>query len=541
MSNRYFIYARKSTDTEDRQVRSIGDQLAELRSLAAKEQIEIVDVLIEKQSAKIPGRSVFNQMLERIESGEATGILAWHPDRLARNAIDGGQIIHLVDVGKILSLRFPTYWFEPTPQGKFMLSIAFGQSKYYVDSLSENVKRAQRQKTAAGIWSWRAPVGYLNDPKSRTIVVDPSKAPLVRRAFEVYAAGKIAMSRLCKLLKSEGLSGHRGKPLSHSQVQHLLGNPFYYGLLRTHGELFEGAHEPLVSKTLFDKVQRAMRNRSKPNPPFRKSYAYRGLLRCGECGATITMETQKGHNYLRCTKRVRACSQPYLREESLTEQIAEVLRAVSIPDRWADWLIERLENEHASDGARVQQAKKQVLDETCEIDRKLDRLMTAYLDGVIPVTDYRKKKEKLLGIKQESKERLALLERDLTERFEPIFAFIRRSKQAKTVAGAGNPEKMRNELEEIGSNLVLLDRKLHWSAQGRWKIVANQGSLVARRNPARDRNASASEKNTDLAYWSAVLDVVRMSFKDVSSVPSAGRPQEHPHQRIPYDITSMAQ
>jgi len=253
------------------------------------------------------------------------------------------------------------------------------------------------------------------------------------------------------------------------------------------------------------------------------------------------METQKGHNYLRCTKRVRACSQPYLREESLTEQIAEVLRAVSIPDRWADWLIERLENEHASDGARVQQAKKQVLDETCEIDRKLDRLMTAYLDGVIPVTDYRKKKEKLLGIKQESKERLALLERDLTERFEPIFAFIRRSKQAKTVAGAGNPEKMRNELEEIGSNLVLLDRKLHWSAQGRWKIVANQGSLVARRNPARDRNASTRRKNTDLAYWSAVLDVVRMSFKDVSSVPSAGRPQEHPHQRIPYDITSMAQ
>ena len=145
-SRKFFIYTRKSTDTEDRQVRSIADQLAELRELAKKEQLDVVDVFIEKQTAKIPGRPIFAEMIERIEKGEASGILAWHPDRLARNSIDGGRVIYLVDTGKITDLKFPTFWFDSTPQGKFMLSIAFSQSKYYVDNLSENIKRGHRQK-----------------------------------------------------------------------------------------------------------------------------------------------------------------------------------------------------------------------------------------------------------------------------------------------------------------------------------------------------------------------------------------------------------
>ncbi|MGB2791338.1 MAG: recombinase family protein, partial [Candidatus Moraniibacteriota bacterium] len=128
-TRKFFIYTRKSTDTEDRQVRSISDQLAELKELAVKEQIEVVDIFVEKQTAKVPGRPVFNEMLLRIEQNEASGILAWHPDRLARNSVDGGKIIYLLDTGKITELKFPTFWCDPTPQGKFMLSIAFSQSK----------------------------------------------------------------------------------------------------------------------------------------------------------------------------------------------------------------------------------------------------------------------------------------------------------------------------------------------------------------------------------------------------------------------------
>jgi len=142
---RYIIYTRKSTEEDDRQVLSIEAQLVELKEFAAKEKLEIVGpTFVETKTAKEPGRIKFAEMLSLIEKGKADGILSWHPDRLARNSIDGGKIIHLIDKGIIKSLKFPTFWFEPTPQGLFMLQIAFGQSKYYVDNLSENVKRGLR-------------------------------------------------------------------------------------------------------------------------------------------------------------------------------------------------------------------------------------------------------------------------------------------------------------------------------------------------------------------------------------------------------------
>src|SRR3989344_4142660 len=141
---RYVIYARKSTEDDDRQVLSIEAQLVELQEFAAKEKLEIVASFQEAKTAKEPGRMKFAEMLSFLEKGKAEGILSWNPDRLARNSVDGGSIIHLIDKGIIKSLKFPTFWFEPTPQGLFMLNIAFGQSKYFVDSLRENVTRGMR-------------------------------------------------------------------------------------------------------------------------------------------------------------------------------------------------------------------------------------------------------------------------------------------------------------------------------------------------------------------------------------------------------------
>src|SRR3989344_4793310 len=145
---KYFLYARKSTEDDDKQVMSIEAQLYELRDYARKENIEILEEFQESKSAKSPGREVFGKMMMRIERGEAQGIIAWHPDRLARNSIDGGRIIYAVDTSQIVSLRFPTFWFEPTPQGLFMLQVAFGQSKYYSPcGVGSNQKVGKRKET----------------------------------------------------------------------------------------------------------------------------------------------------------------------------------------------------------------------------------------------------------------------------------------------------------------------------------------------------------------------------------------------------------
>jgi DNA invertase Pin-like site-specific DNA recombinase len=197
---KYFLYARKSTDEDDRQILSIESQLTELREFAQKERLTIAQEFTESMSAKVPGRPVFNRMIELAERQGAVGLLAWHPDRLARNSVDGGRIVYLLDTGTLSSLKFPTFWFENTPQGKFMLTIAFGQSKYYVDNLIENIWRGLRQKLRRGEFPGKPPLGYLNEPRLRTIVVDPATAPLARQMFEAYASGHYTLQQIRTLV-----------------------------------------------------------------------------------------------------------------------------------------------------------------------------------------------------------------------------------------------------------------------------------------------------------------------------------------------------
>jgi len=178
---RYFIYCRKSSEAEDRQVASIESQLTTLkRTFVEKSELTIVDTYEESFSAKAPGRPKFDEMVLRIQKGEAEGIIAWAPDRLARNSIDGGRLVYMLDRGALTDLKFATYTFENNSQGKFMLQIMFGQSKYYSDALSDNVKRGNRSKVEKGWRPCRPPIGYLNDPRTKTTVKDPERFVRVR-------------------------------------------------------------------------------------------------------------------------------------------------------------------------------------------------------------------------------------------------------------------------------------------------------------------------------------------------------------------------
>lgn len=172
-ATRFFIYARKSTDDETRQLRSIGDQLAEIAEFVQREKLLVVGQYIERESARKPGRPEFEKMLRKIEQGEANGIIAWAPDRISRNAFDAGRVLQLVETGEIKELKFPNFRFEPDAQGKFSLMMAFGQSQYFVHSLSEHILRGRNRKIKDGGWPQIAPVGYVNNPKTRGVDFHP--------------------------------------------------------------------------------------------------------------------------------------------------------------------------------------------------------------------------------------------------------------------------------------------------------------------------------------------------------------------------------
>ncbi len=476
---KYILYARKSTEDDDRQILSIEAQLVELQELAAKEKLEIVASFQEAKTAKEPGRMKFAEMLSLIERGKADGIISWHPDRLARNSVDGGKIIHMIDRGLIKSLKFPTFWFEPTPQGLFMLQIAFGQSKYYVDNLRENVKRGLRQKIRNGVWPSRAPLGYLNNPKTRLIDIDSDKALLVKKVFEFYASEHCTLREVAEKCNKIGLTQSSGKPMTINQSRFLLSNIFYVGLMKYTNEIYEGAHEPLVSKKLFDKVQIILNERGKPKKERKHRFAFLGLMKCASCGCSITAELQKGHHYYRCTKKKSGCQEKhYVREENLAEQIKSFLQKVSLSSHDTEKVLAELQKDEelAKEAAVVSIQNFKVELEVIEV--KLEKLLDAYLGEVISAEDYKARKEKLLARKVELGEKIRDFEQKGLSWLEPARGFVFFLNQAAKLLESENKAEMTTFLKNIGSNCILQNRQLIFSPRKPYDLATAEGGGV---------------------------------------------------------------
>ena len=481
---KYILYARKSTEEDDRQVLSIEAQLIELQEYAAKEKLEIVASFQEAKTAKEPGRIKFAEMLAILESGKADGIISWHHDRLARNSVDGGKIIHFVDRGLIRSLKFPTFWFEPTPQGLFMLNIAFGQSKYFVDNLRENVKRGLRQKIRNGVWPGWAPVGYLNNPKTRGIDIDPEKSHKVLKMFELYATGAYTLHSLANWCKEKGLRGNLGKEIALSNVQSILQNIFYIGLIKYGGEIHEGQHEPLISKKLFDKCQEVMAKRGRVHELHKNDFAFLGLLKCASCDCSITAEKQKGHNYYRCTKKKGPCQEKhYLREESLTEQIISFLQKVSLSSQDTEKVLAGLDSEQDKVREEAQSEVSVLKEQLASVEVKLAKLLDVYLADALSTEEYAAKKQSLLSQKVSLSEKITDFETRGLSWLEPAREFVKSLNQAANLIQTDNLSELPTFLKNIGSNHILQNRQFFFTPKIQYKLVAerseaNQNSLT---------------------------------------------------------------
>src|SRR4030042_5144710 len=464
---RYIIYARKSTEDEDHQVLSIESQLAELREFSAKEKLEIVASLCEAKTAKEPRRTKFAEMLSLIEKGKAEGILSWHPDRLARNAVDGGKIIHLIDKGTIKSLKFPTFWFEPTPQGLFMLQIAFGQSKYYVDNLKENVIRGMRQKIRNGVWPLWAPLGYLNNPITRGIDFDKKKTLLIKKMFKVYATGNYTLKEMSEWCKKSGFKSNLDNDISPGQVQTTLQNIFYIGLMKYKGEVFEGTHKPLIPKKLFDKVQEVLKQRGKPQK-IKHNFAFLGLMKC-PCSAAITAEKKikpsgREYIYYRCTKKKGLCPEKhFLREEDLISQIRTYLQKVSLSNQDTEKVLTELEKDELKAKEETKIIVQNLKKELGEIETKLEKLLDVYLNEVISTEEYTSRKQKILNQKLELQEKIRDFEQKGLSWLEPAREFVLKLNYAEKLRNSDNFPEMKTFLKNIGSNHILRNQKLIFS------------------------------------------------------------------------------
>jgi site-specific DNA recombinase len=344
---KYLLYARKSTESEERQILSIDSQVKEMLQIAEREGLEVVEIRRESHSAKATGqRPVFNEIINDIRLGKFTGILTCAPDRLSRNAGDLGKLVDLMDEKILTEIRTFGQQFRNSPNEKFLLMILGSQAKLENDNSGVNVRRGLRTRCEMGLRPGVAPTGYLNEKhmdRRCQAILDPERAPIMRKMFEKVANEKWSGRKVFHWLKFEINFKTRGnKNLSLSNVYLLLQNPFYYGTFEypeKSGMWYQGKHEPLVTKELFDKVQEQLKRDHIVRSEI-KEFAFTKLITCGSCGSGVTAEekykklkdgTTTRYVYYGCTRsRDLKCQAGYMREEELIEQLSKVMDRMDI-------------------------------------------------------------------------------------------------------------------------------------------------------------------------------------------------------------------
>lgn len=341
----YCLYARKSTEQEDKQVLSIDSQIREMEKMALADNLEIVSRKQESHSAKEAGaRPVFNEIVEELKQGKYNGILTWAPDRIARNAGDLGRVVDLMDQKKLVEIRTYGQKFSNTPNDKFMLMILGSQAKLENDNKVINVKRGLRARAAMGLRPSMAPTGYLNsrnkDEKCQ-VIVDAKRAPIIKEMFEKVAYENYSGRRIYKWLYEIDFKNKNGKHVTLGNIYRILRMTFYYGVFEYPeggGEWYTGKHTPIITQALFETVQEKIKVEKKNT--YGREFAFTRMLHCAYCASGITAEEKikelkdggsNTHVYYRCTKvKNRECPNGSVKESILIDEIMPIIDKMSV-------------------------------------------------------------------------------------------------------------------------------------------------------------------------------------------------------------------
>ena len=500
---KYILYCRKSTESEDRQMLSLDDQERELAVIEKRENLKVTQRFGgnkkgESQSAHKRGRPIFGYVMEQIEGGRASGLLVWHPNRLARNAYDGGWVITALDEGKLLEVKTAHRTYYNTPEDKFMLQLEFGMAKKSSDDNSVAVKRGLKSKVQMGWYPSRAPMGYLNtisnDKGMNEVIKDPERFDTVRRMWDLMLTGNITPPQILKIVSGEWKFKTRitkrlgGKSLSRSGIYRIFTNPFYYGWFE-YGRprvLSKGSHAPMITEEEFDRVQRILGREGKPRPKEHR-FAFTGLMRCGNCQAMITAEEkikrQKNGNvhtyvYYRCTKRKNEnCPEKIVRLEELTGQIDALISNLGISEKFKGWAIEYLHEIRQTEAKSNQSVLEGKQKSLARVTDQLQNLLLKY-------TSPENANEELMtavemqGVKGTLLKQKSALESDLKNQGKEIEEWLTLSERTFDFAryaslwfANGNMDTKRAIFAALGSHLIIKDQKLNVELHPYFKII----------------------------------------------------------------------
>jgi site-specific DNA recombinase len=528
----YVIYSRKSLEDDDKQVQSIPDQEAEMKSFAGRVGITVAECLSEAKSAKAPGRLVFNDLMQRVERGEIKGILCWKLDRLARNPVDGGRIIWAIKQHGLV-VRTPHQSFSKAEDNLILMYIEFGMAQKYVDDLARNTLRGLESKAKKGWQPGIAPPGYLNskieERGNKTIYRDPERFDAVRRMWDYMLTGNYSPARIQKIANEQW--GYRtrqtkktgGKPISRNAVYKIFSNPFYYGRYEYphgSGNWYDGVHEPMITKAEFDRVQRLLHKDTNPRPSKDFDLPFRGLIKCGACNSSITAHFKeqvrctkchykssiknrgscakcglpvadmknpkiRRYGYYHCTQTLnRTCREKCVSAADLERQVTEKIQPFGLlPElqAWGFLYIEKLRNHDLTDKQHILAEKKRAHDQcTVRLDN-LVKLKTApeNADGsLLSDEEYQKQRADLLTQKQKLSQDAISFEAQLNAKTRIAQEILNVAVDINECSRRDDIWKKREVLSALGLNHVLIGKKLDVKPEFPFTNLLNANHLI---------------------------------------------------------------
>ncbi len=528
----WLAYCRKSSDEKsEKQMLSNPAQLQEINTIVKRDNLDCINLqkpYCEERSAFSPGRPLLNEMLDRIESGEANGILCWEISRLSRNPLDSGRVRYLMEQGKLKEIRTRNKIY--TDLDSFLMDIELATSNKESKDTSQRTRRnlmykARDNKEFPGV----APIGYSNMTKTGVIAgksydkhrqrmieervekekrspmrieIDPIIGPLIKKLFEAFSTGLYSLDSILELTDQWGLTNRYKNKIARTTISRLLANPFYYGCFLFHQEVFEGSHQPLILKPLFDKTQEVLRERTKPLTRHNKKLSYSGLIKCGECGCYVVGGMFKNNRYelYRCSLRKRhiKCSQhSYINKAEIDRQLGEQMKNLTINKMVYELLMEniRTRNEderkiHLTGIDHWQRIEKHA-------DERISRLLDALSEGMINKVEFLQKKNEITTQKYDAREKIKHHKGSVGAWHKYAENLIIKSSHIYEVFSEGDEADKKALLLAVGERFVFKDglvtfdlkapynfiEAMHISDSSNMCVVRGQGDLNPRSPP----------------------------------------------------------
>lgn len=466
----YLAYVRVSTVKQGEHGSSLQEQRDAIEAYAARHGLTIGQWFEETETAAKQGRQQFERMLSLMKAGKAAGLLIHKIDRSTRNLKDWARLGDLMDAG--VSVHFVHESLDLASRGgRLAADIQAVVAADYIRNLRDEVRKGLYGRLKQGLYPLPAPRGYLDQGKGQPKAIDPVAGPLVRQAFELYATGTHTFHSLRLEMFRRGLRGKTGKPLSPEALSIMLHSPFYAGIIRIRktNRVFEGIHEPLITKELYDTVQAMIEGRVFARP-VRHAFTFRRMIRCASCGYSLIGENRKGHTYYRCHSAT--CPKTSFREDDIERAVSHRISHLRLTPEDIRDLRDLAEKQFADAAKQRAESEAAIRLALGKCDDRLSRLTDALVDGNLDKDTFAARNQQLLMERRSLREQLAHVG-DQQSPADRVNENLGRANILQLGYDSANPEEKRKILRELTSDFLAHGKNLEIRLRNVFSAIEN--------------------------------------------------------------------